>query len=130
MLVVVEQDVVLEGDVRVGGEQLADLHVAAVDGRDGDRSARVEGLEVLELQTVGAHQALQTERPLRAFGRAAQDQLAGDRLQIAQLGQLVLVGGGLGDDEAVRVDGLGVVEHGEILGRQHGLQSRLCRSRV
>ena len=126
MLVVFQQRVVLERDVRIGREQQADVDVAAVQRRNGQRTTRVKRLEVLELQVVDAHQTRQTERPLGTLWRTAEHQLAGDRLEVAHLGQLVLVRRGLGYHEPVRVDRLGEVEHGDVHRRQEILQ-RLLR---
>ncbi len=77
MLVVLEQHEVVGRDVRVGREQLADVDLAGLDRGHGQRTTRVERLEVLEIDAVGLLQARDAERPVRTLGRAAEHQVAG-----------------------------------------------------
>ena len=70
-------------DDAVGGEEQADLDVAVLEGGDGERTAGVERLEVLERQAVGLFEALLAERALGALGRAAEHEGAGDGVAAA-----------------------------------------------
>ena len=84
VLVVVEHHEALGRDAAVGGEDQADVDLAAVEGRLGQRSAGVEGLEALEVQPVGLLQAGLAERPGRALGRPAERHLGGNGRQVGQ----------------------------------------------
>src|SRR4029077_7919013 len=130
LLVVIEQHEVVDRDGRVRREQQADVDLAALERRDRERSARVEGLEILEVDAVRALQSGRAERPGRALRRSAEDQLAPDRREVGQLRELVLVRGGLRDHEAVLVDGRRVVEDRQALGVELLLERGRGRLRV
>src|SRR5438105_6239038 len=106
MLVVIEDDEVVRRDPAVAGEDETDIDRTLLQGGKGQRSARVERLERLELQAVRLLEAGLAERSLRALRWPAQSPLAGDRRgDVRELGEVVLVGLGLGDREGILIDG-------------------------
>src|SRR5260221_3698517 len=112
VLVVLEEDEALRDDGRVAREEQPEVDLLPVERRDRERTAGVERLEVLELDAVGALEADLAEVPRRAFGGAAQDQLAlraagGD---VGELLQVVLGLRVLRDDEPVLVGRLSRIQ--------------------
>src|SRR5712691_3700635 len=91
-------------EVAVAAEHQADVDLAALERRAGQRPVSVQGLEGLEVQAVQRHQARQAVGPRRALGSGPEDQLSSHRLKVRELGQAVLLLRGLGDRERVLID--------------------------
>src|SRR5207237_6112969 len=125
VLVVLEEDEALRHDRRVTGEEEPDVDLLPVERGDGERAARVERLEVLELDAVGLFESRLAERSLstRALRRSAEDELAlrTPAADVGELLQVVLGRGVLGDDEAVLVRRRGGVQYGQLLRRERRL---------
>ena len=79
-------------DARVRGEQQPDLHRVAPERVDGQRPSRVQRREVVEEDPIDLVQSREAERPLGAFRRPAERQLAGDGGEGAHRGQVEPLG--------------------------------------
>src|SRR5712691_5445378 len=130
MLVVLEHDEVVGGDAAVAGEDEADIDGPALEGGVGERPARVQRLEVLEMQTVHRYQALLAERALRALGRSAQSPSTGDRGHIRELDQVIRIGLGLADGEGILINRRRWIERLDALRTQHRIEFLDVRLRI
>src|SRR3954449_13237488 len=103
VLVVLEDLQPQGGDAPVAGEDQADRDLVLGDGRLGQRAARIEGLEALELQAVRALEAGLAERTGRALGRTTEDEVTLVTGEVGERGELVVGRELLGDGERVLV---------------------------
>ena len=117
LLVVLEDDPALLGDDRLGRAEQGDLDRPGIQRVGGLGVAGPDGLE-LEREAVDVLQPEQAERARGALGRSAEGQVARNRLHVADLGEVVPVGRGPGDDEGVHVVGGRGVEDRQAFRRQ------------
>ena len=89
-LVVLEQDLVVALDLRVGGEDDRDVGLPA--GQHLVALVDVDGHELLELQAVDLLEAQQAVQARAALGRAVEGELAGLGLEVGDLRDPELVG--------------------------------------
>lgn len=131
LLVVVEHDQALGRHHAVGAEDQPDADLPLLDRVEGQRAAGIERPEALEPRAVGLLQPWLAERPLRAFRRAAEHELALHvwLAEVGQPGQAVPVGGRPRDGERVLVGGRGVLVGDQLPPFQQRLESleRLVR---
>src|SRR5438046_2246694 len=92
MLVIVEQHEVSGLDRRIGREQQRNVDLAALQGRHGQWSTRIEGLEFFDLHPVLVLKAQEAERSLWAFRRTAEHELIVKTRQVAHFPQVVAIG--------------------------------------